>query len=152
MNQDKKIQVVMLVTDKTASLCLAPDNKLYTYNDLPEGETYKGFELLFLSDDEIKYDLSLLNTFIYNSKENEIDKITSKADILFIIEENKESNTFKKIIASTDKSLMIDTYYEIEGNQKINLPEPSKEWIEYFVSEYNKGSIIKEVFVEYEKY
>lgn len=45
------------------------------------------------------------------------------------------SNVVGKIIASTDVSL--------------NLPEPSKSFIDKFINEFNKGNIITDVMVEY---
>lgn len=46
--------------------------------------------------------------------------------------------SYKKIIATSNKSL--------------NLPDPSPEFIEEFIREYNKGNVIKEVMVEYDAY
>lgn len=45
---------------------------------------------------------------------------------------------YKEIISSTDKSL--------------NLPEPSPEFISKYITEYNKGNIIEDVLIEYQKY
>jgi hypothetical protein len=57
----------------------------------------------------------------------------------------------KKIIATTDTSLTVNTYYEIEGNQKIQLTEPHQEFIEQYIKYYNNGNIITDVLVKYEK-
>lgn len=132
---EKKTQVVMLNTDKLANLCLAPDNKLYSYNDLHEGETYKGFELFFLSDDKIKEG-------DYFIEDQEIPLKCLKIDQQYIVfDKNSDESILisvcKKIIASTDKSL--------------GLPRPSNSFIQKYVEEYNKSSIITEIMVEYYK-
>ncbi len=127
MNQDKKIQVVMLATNKEGVLDFY-DDKLHIRTILVPH--FKPQHLYFLSDDKIKEGDSYINI--------ECNSIFSSADKLAIKVINFNKAIYKKIIASTDKSL--------------GLPEPSKEWIEYFVSEYNKGNIITEVMVEYESF
>ncbi len=52
----------------------------------------------------------------------------------------------KKIIASTDKSLMITDYVDCD----YPLPYIPQSFIEYFITEFNKGHIIDKVNVEYE--
>ena len=54
-----------------------------------------------------------------------------------IPDEGHNGDWCKKIIATTDESL--------------NLPQPSKQFIQKFVEEYNKGNIIEDVLVEYGK-
>ena len=74
----------------------------------------------------------------------------------------------RKIIATTDTSLLIDTYINqgdtVKGDLiikrgsdyttglkgRINLPQPSKQFIQKYVKEYNKGNITTDVLVEYE--
>lgn len=58
---------------------------------------------------------------------------------------------YKKIIATTDISLNIN--YKV-GNIEygIKLPSIPQSFIEHFISEYNKGNIIKEIEVELEEY
>jgi len=50
--------------------------------------------------------------------------------------ENTWYNDAEIVVVSTDKSL--------------GLPEPSIEWIQYYIQEYNKGNIITKVMVEYD--
>ena len=100
--------------------------RIYDTKDLYH--TY--FNLYIISDDEIK-----LFDWVYNNKENIVEQITSKTQLIFVLEENKENQTFKKIIATTDASL--------------GLPQPSQQFIEEFVEEYNKGNTIEWVDVEY---
>lgn len=120
--------------------------RIYDTKDLYH--TY--FNLYIISDDEIK-----LFDWVYNNKENIVEQITSKTQLIFVLEENKENQTFKKIIATTDTLLKIG----INGNRgnllpdvsfDINLPQPSKQFIEKYIEEYNKGNIITDVLVEYE--
>ena len=120
--------------------------RIYDTKDLYH--TY--FNLYIISDDEIK-----LFDWVYNNKENIVEQITSKTQLIFVLEENKENQTFKKIIATTDTLLKI----EINGNRgnllpdvsfDINLPQPSQQFIEKYIEEYNKGNVITDVLVEYE--
>ena len=118
--------------------------------------------LYIISDDEIK-----LFDCVYNNKENIVEQINSKTQLIFVLEENKENQTFKKIIATTDTSLLIDTYINqgdtVKGDLiikrgsdyttglkgRINLPQPSQQFIQKYIEEYNKGNVITDVLVEY---
>jgi hypothetical protein len=60
---------------------------------------------------------------------------------------------FKKIIATTDASLHGRFNENIKSDiysERYKLPKPSQEFIEKYVSEYNKSRIITEVDVEYD--
>lgn len=139
MNQDKKIQVVMLATNRS-ELCIMVNHNEYkigtdeenlflqyskdfSYGSSITDNSQSPQHLYFLSDDEIKEgDFRFENGHIYHTP-----------DYLTANWANK--NGCKKIVLSTDKSL--------------ELPEPSQEWIKYFVSQFNNGNIITEVMVEY---
>lgn len=60
----------------------------------------------------------------------------------------------KKIIASTNTSLGIQTYNSQDGTKSYisQFPQPSQRFIEKYVEEYNKGNIITDVMVEYQQY
>ena len=111
----------------------------------------KNGHLYVLSNDEIK-----LFDWVYNNKENIVEQITSKTQLIFVLEENKENQTFKKIIATTDKSLEISNnldYNQLLPNRKdfrFYLPQPSQQFIQKYIEEYNKGNIITDVLIEYE--
>ena len=80
----------------------------------------------------------------------------------------KTETGYREVLATTDTSLLIDTYINqgdtvigdliIKRNSdyttglkgRINLPQPSQQFIQKFVEEYNKGNIITDVLVEYE--
>ena len=107
----------------------------------------KNGHLYVLSNDEIK-----LFDWVYNNKENIVEQISSKTQLIFVLEENKENQTFKKIIATTDTSLIALYGSDEEGYRKMRdgLHQPSQQFIEKYIESYNKGEIITEVMVEYE--
>ena len=83
--------------------------------------------LYIISDDEIKEN----NTHFYNPHSGQLHISGNHTDYIAI---NK--NGCKKIIATTDVSL--------------GLPQPSQQFIEKYIEEYNKDNIITDVLVEYE--
>ena len=86
-------------------------------------DVYIPQHLYILSDEEIKEgDWCLLNTRI----------------VVRYFKPSVKSRSFKKIIASTDKSL--------------GLPEPSTNFIKKYIEEYNEGDVIENVLVEYDEY
>lgn len=60
---------------------------------------------------------------------------------------------WKKIIATTDKSLKINLLEGIKHAPENwrELPQIPQSFIEYFVDQYNKGNIITDIMVEYEE-
>lgn len=106
------------------------DKSIFISKDVPRQPQH----LYFLSDEEIKdgdwyYDLTYKQVF-----RNKAGK-------------NTPSDNWKKIIVTTDKSLEvvskgINPVYE-------KLPQPSQQFIEKYVEDYNKGNIITDVMVEY---
>ena len=142
MSTFKRAKVVMLPTnEKTKHLMVYSDvektkGKLIL-NGLKNDE-YKEYQHLYIiSDDEIK-----LFAWVYNNKENIVEQITSKTQLIFVLEENKENQTYNKIIATTDKTL--------SQTSRTEIPQPSKQFIEKYIEEYNKSNIITDVLVEYE--
>ena len=113
---------------------------------IPNVDIFKHQHLYIILDDKIK-----LFDWVYNNKENIVERITSKTKLIFVLEENKENQTFKKIIATTDTSLEPRNLYGNSGLFKTILPQPSQQFIQKFVEEYNKGNIIEDVLVEYGK-
>lgn len=132
----KKLNVVMLPTNKKAikdELFIDSENQL-DISCMNIGCRFNAQHLYLTSDEEIKdgdYGLSVLNEVV-------------------LIGKSYDKSLYKKIIATTDNTLKIKTFYEIESNQEISLPKPSQQFIQYYIEEYNKGNIIKEVEVEYE--
>jgi hypothetical protein len=108
---------------------------------------FKPQHLYILSDEEIKEDEfdQLLKQGLYFESGNGIIKTITNQRI-------KTNGDYKKIIATTDKSLAMLVSDPIIGKAPTYFPEPSKSFIDVFVKEYNKGNIITEVMVEYEDY
>lgn len=166
MNTFKKAKVVRLYTTNDSNIYLKPQNShLVIVTDTRVKRyvtalTFPKQHLYITSDDEIKE-----GDCVYNNKENIVEQITSKTQLIFVLEENKENQTFKKIIATTDTSLNIYTWkqsnkkskpYNVQQNIEttkkvfIPLPQPSQQFIQKYIEEYNKGNIITDILVEYE--
>ena len=94
--------------------------------------------LYFLSDEEIKEgDWFISNKEIHQYRGDIIPEILKSG--------------YRKIIATTDTSLKIDNpNYDIGRLAYINLPQPSQQFIQKYIEEYNRGNIITDVLVEYE--
>ena len=64
----------------------------------------------------------------------------------------KTETGYSEVLATTDTSLKIDNpNYDIGRLAYINLPQPSQQFIEKYIEEYNKGQQITECLVEYEE-
>lgn len=148
MSTFKKKQVVMLPTNKKAGpISIGHKSGIAEFHIFlhEKGGIYFNHtfqHLYFLSDEEIEkgdYWIDLLEKRIF--KVTEEDVIVAKADGL-------PHNEFKKIIATTDKSIIFPERFP----SFTYLPEPSRAFIEKFVEEYNKGNVITQVMVEFEEY
>jgi len=104
--------------------------------------------LYILSNDEIKEGVD----YYYDSHNNLILKSSSNSD--------HKVYKYKKVCATTDSSLKLNsvkipvssdfTLEQISENMPC-LPQIPKSFIEYFISEFNKGNLISKVLVEVEK-
>ena len=144
---------------------------------VPNVENFKHQHLYIISDDEIKEgDWCLIDN-------NKVGKRTNKqtypnctdgeSHLCYYYIINGEERSYhvihcKKIIATTDTSLLIDTYINqgdtVKGDLiikrgsdyttglkgRINLPQLSEQFIQKYIEEYNRGNIISDVLVEYE--
>ena len=107
---------------------------------------------------EKKCKIIYLNNFIYILSDDEIKESDWCYDEYNkIIFKNKSTGTpgmSKKIIATTDTSLH-GNYNENIGSKIYSenyvLSQPSQQFIEQYIKTYNKGEIITEVLVEYER-
>jgi hypothetical protein len=134
MSTFKKAKVVMLPTDQKTNIINTNQGLLYNSND------YIGINhhLYIISDDEIKKEDWVINSW------KEIHQITKNDGKEYI-------KTCKKIIATTNNSLTEDRQkaaFVVTGHP---LPQPSQQFIQKFVEEYNHGNIITDVLVEYEQ-
>ena len=123
---------------------------------IPNVENFKHQHLYIISDDEIKEgDWCLFN-------ELEVVKCTYSKNGEFLFSgpltssSNHHFSYFKKIITTTNTSLQwLD---ESERNPELArpnglwkcLPQPSQQFIEKYIEEYNKGNVITDVLIEYE--
>ena len=135
----KKCKIIMLPTNqKTKYLMVYSDvektkGKLIL-NGLKNDE-YKEYQNIYIiSDDKIKG-----SDYCYSYKTNKIVKSTCDVSR----EANKNIGFWKKVIATTDKSL--------SQTNRTEIPQPSQQFIQKFVEEYNKGNIIADVLVEYKR-
>ena len=149
MSMFKKAKAVMLPTNEPSKI-----GNLATYQGRSLAKVIKEgvkpintivqfWNLYIISDDEIKegdWYINLLqdNTIYQNNIKNY----------------NVNKSYFKKIIATTDTSLKIprknshpNSVWKLDGAL---LPQPSKQFIEKYIEEYNKGNVITEILVEYE--
>ena len=62
----------------------------------------------------------------------------------------KTETGYREVLATTDESLEPINLYGNSGLFKTKLPQPSQQFIEEFIEEYNRGNIITDVLVEYE--
>lgn len=163
MNLKRKCQVVMLLTNENfinvGRLILGDGDYLFMTKEQGDKSFLKPQHLYILSDDEIKE-----GDWFYNKLLNNIFQCVEvlKDDLSNHIHFRDESgsrvvdiNYCKKVIATTDKSLKLkETLFEnvVIKKEWINkpLPEPSPQFIQKYIEEWNKGNKIEYVNVEYE--
>ena len=146
----KKHKLVMLPTNEKSKLVLSFKEKNFNQLVEPritliEESNYKlsniqSQHLYILSDEEIKEGDWCINP------------ITKSPFQVKVIERNRlvYPENSKKIITTTDNSLKTTEDLGEISRENI-LHQIPQSFIEYFVSEYNKGNVITEVMIEYEK-
>ena len=150
MEQFKRVKVVMLPTNNDRQgIYLSPIttiNKIH-YTTKRILNSYIAQHLYIISDDEIK------EGDWYLTPKNTLCKCIKKDNKYVYSLEGGSSTDCKKIIASTDTSLTWiehdDSVPYPKGTQ-YRLPQPSLQFIEKYIEEYNKGNMITDVLVEYE--
>ena len=135
MEQFKRVQVIMLPTDKGTIVKKNITNEL-KLSSLNNPLLWIPQHLYIISDDKIKKDDYYI---LFTDKALTVLKCTGDGDYF----------NCKKIIATTDTSLTIKHKCS-PYLRDWNLPQPSQQFIEKFIEEYNKGNIITDVLVEYE--
>lgn len=144
MSQFKKCKVVMLPTNqKTSTLWLTTDYQfIHTHVSGEYKEKYRPHHLYFLSNEEIKE-----GDWYYIPRTNSVHQCQNDPTEL-----NLERHVgVRKVIATTDKSLTKTSFKVFSNLQSHQLPQPSQSFIEKWVEEFNKGNVIEEVMVEYER-
>lgn len=120
----KKANVVMLPTNEKANIAKYNNTLYNTIKDKDYSQCY--YQHFYItSDEEIKK-----GDWYYDCE------CKVKAKICRLADDELPMSYDRKIIASTNPSL--------------NLPQPSPQFIQKYIEEYNKGNIITEVMVEYE--
>ena len=61
----------------------------------------------------------------------------------------KTETGYREVLATTDETLYL-TFNNGKTDLKFVLPQPSQQFIQKYIEEYNKGNIITNVLVEYE--
>ena len=147
MSTFKKGKVVMLSTNEPSKIGnLATYQKRSLAKVIKEGvkpinTIVQFWNLYIISDDEIKEGDWCINTG-GNIKDSFPFRVTKEV---------MNNKFIKKIIATTDTSLYIHQKETISLPERVfYLPQPSKQFIQKYIEEYNKGREIKEVLVEYE--
>ena len=128
MSTFKKANVVMLATNEPSKI-----GNLVTYQKHnlakvireginPKDSTVQFWNLYIISDDEIKEDDWYYDNVVLQIRQWKSFMIYNKLQ-------------HKKVIATTDVSL--------------GLPQPSQQFIQKYIEEYNEGNVITDVLVEY---
>ena len=182
MSTLKKAKVIMLLTNEPSKIGnLATYQKRSLAKVIKEGinpkdSTVQFWNLYITSDDEIK-EGDVVKIPCGVGKVKKLNWKFGNDNPSYIVEDifiyklrygQKEGelqiNSFKyedvkKIIATTDTSLYREEsctgYTETRSRtfySKKPLPKPSKQFIEKYIEEYNKGEIITNVLVEYEEW
>jgi len=147
MNQFKKAQVVKLPTKEKSDLGLTflyGETVFDQYSQCSselQSRFSKFFNLYIISDDKIEDgDWYFDGTDLIHQKSQYNDGL---------VDGNSDA---KKVIATTDTSLKVKQWLDYaDDSVNISLPQPSQQFIEKFIEEYNKGNAIKNVLVGYEQ-
>ena len=132
----------MLPTNQKSRLFKGGGSLNYLSHTVDDGEGWRSPQHLYIiSDDEIKEN----GTHFYNPHSGQLHKSGSHTDYKAV-----NNNSCKKIIATTDISLEPRNLYGNSGLFKTKLPQPSQQFIEKYIEEYNRGNIITDVLVEYQ--
>ena len=141
MEQFKKAKVVMLPTNKKTKYLMVYSDVEKTKGKLIlnglKNDEYKEYQHLYIiSDDEIKDNYYIIDN---------IPELLKNNGLKFI------DGNCKKVIATTDTSLYTHKKETVSLPERVfYLPQPSKQFIEKYIEEYNKGNVITDVLVEYE--
>lgn len=138
----KRTKVVVLPTESNcfSPLKLRNETKHKTLNYNEYGCKLDKYQhIYFLSEELVKEnDIGFINIGVNGTigkisydKENSTWDLTTRNNIHYPFSSRQY---IKRVIASTDK---------------LGLPKPSKEFIDVFIYEYNKGTVIESVMVEY---
>ena len=137
-----KCKIVMLSTNQQTKYLMVYSDVEKTKGKLIlnglKNDEYKEYQHLYIiSDDEIKKG----DYYIIDN----IPELLKNNGLRFI------DNYCKKVIATTDTSLYIHQKETMSLPERVfYLPQPSQQFIQKYIEEYNRGNIITDVLVEYE--
>ncbi len=160
MENFKKAKVILLPSNKKAKLYL-DDKGIYSKNRVDD--SILRHNLYIICDDEIKEgDYFLADNRISSTHNNgkpnwAVCKCTEVKNTWIycneIPDEGHNEDWTKKIIATIDTSLEIDSdkldSIGCVTKCKIQLPQPSQQFVKGFIVLYNEGNTIEDVVVEY---
>ena len=149
--KNKKCSVIMLPTQEMTSLFTIPNDivsaitkrKLYNYHKPQQGNGIDEINqnLYIVNDDKIE-----IGDYVIKPN-NTLHQMTDK-DLLVYIE--NESNSTKKVIATTDMSLQSRCDEKCAKYECVCLlPQPSDSFIQKYIDSYNQNNVITDVLVEY---
>ncbi len=146
----QEFDVIMLPTDKLSKVGLHSDKKIYLHHseltkNLPY---YQPQHIYILSSEKPKAG----DWYITND-----NKLLQCREVLFDLtyadgDYGRNKNSIKgKVIASTDSSLGYTDHRVSPVPNFCDSPQIPKEFIEYFIREYNQDNVVNKVLVEVEK-
>jgi hypothetical protein len=144
----QKKQVIMLPTNKTlGNLLLNKDNnRLFLNSYLSINNSCQPQLLYVLSDEEIKegdYIYHPLDTGIVFCDKEHFETLQGCVD--------KVRYGYKKVIASTDKSLVESPNNRSDYHQLKSIPQIRESFVRAYIEAYNTGKPIEWVNIEYEE-
>ena len=120
--------------EKRKQLIFLEDNKGIVKTKNKNGHLY------VLSDEEIKE-----GDWIITNIHNKIEQVLNNQTSLKFYQERA-----KKVIATTDTSLYTHQKETVSLPERVfYLPQPSQQFIQKYIEEYNKGNVITDVLIEY---
>jgi len=154
----KKVRVALLATNQLSRMVLGHKIKELYWLDMPEkSNNWTSQYLYFLSNDEIKEGDWIYGNCKHTSLEKDNYRVfectrIGNTGIVFgeigdTLVSSDSINWCKKIIATTDSTLIFN--HEDFPVTVPLLPQPSQSFIEKYIKEYNNGTPITEVLVEY---
>lgn len=150
MKTTKTHPVVILDTEKASYIKLAPKGEFDMHRKLERDELffanefseygYPSKHIYIISDEEIKEE-----DYAYHQLDGKIIKVTKEN-----IDGDIRRFGYKKIIASTDKSLGLPDNYTLD-QLNLQIPQIPESFIKVYIEAYNNGKPITEVDLEYEE-
>lgn len=151
-NYETHVEAGSILFKRAGTIIICPHQRSADRINKEARDRYAPQHLYVLSDDKIGESDWVMYT---KGNKTHYKQLFDKGDIELA---NTGGSGVKKIIATTDTSLKLyesETLARASGfslkTDDILLPQPTQEFIEKYIEEYNKGNIITEVLVEYEQ-